>query len=155
MVCVKSAAVSVLVVACMVGCGGSSAPQEELVPLKGNVRVAGQPTAGIRVLFTPTGATTGTGAVGMTDAEGNYTAMHRTQKPGIVKGEYNVLFSRFLLPDGSPVPPGQSPTISGGRESVPAMWSDPAKVGTHNTITVTGDGKAADFALPKPVTHKR
>ena len=45
----------------LAGCG-SSAPvlTESLVPATGSVRIAGRPAEGVRLLFTPTGTTTGT-----------------------------------------------------------------------------------------------
>jgi hypothetical protein len=130
------------------GCGGETAPNEDLVPAAGSVRVGGQPAAGVRLLFTPVGSTTGTGGFGITDAEGKFELIHRSQKKGVVTGEYVVTFSRFRMPDGKPLPDGQSPFTSGARESIPTKWSDPTKKGSHNTVKVTGDGKSLDFGIP-------
>ena len=132
----------------LVGCGSAGPPEEVLVPVTGSVRVAGKPTEGITVVFTPKQGTAGTGGFGLTDAEGNYTLTHRSQKPGVPVGEYAVTFSRFLKPDGSPVPKDQSPYMSGGRESIPPMWSNIAAAGSHNTATVKAEGNKIDFALP-------
>ena len=137
-----------LVLVSMVGCGEAPPKEEILVPISGSVRYGSQPTEGITVSFVPKGTTTGTGAFGRTDAEGKYTLLHRTQKPGVPMGEYTVTFSRFLKPDGSPVPKDVSPTMSGGRESIPRVWSDIAKAGAHNTATVKSGSKSIDFALP-------
>jgi hypothetical protein len=139
--------VSLLLIS-LLGCGEAGPPDEVLIPVTGSVRFGGKPTEGITVSFTPKAGTAGTGAFGLTDVSGNYSLIHRTQKPGVPAGEYTVTFSRFLKPDGSPVPKDQSPTMSGGRESVPAMWSDIARAGGHNSATVKSDTKTLDFALP-------
>jgi hypothetical protein len=131
------------------GCA-PSAPVEELVPVSGTVRFGGQPTAGIRVLLVPDGATGGTGGFGVTDDEGKYTLLHRTQKEGVPPGKYSVHFSRFLMPDGKPIPSDVSPFTSGGKESIPPKWSDPTQKGPHNSVVVPEDGKTdLDFAIPK------
>lgn len=130
------------------GCGSDGPPEEVLEQVKGSVRIAGKPTEGVTVIFTPKSGTSGTGGFGFTDAEGNYSLLHRSQKPGVPVGEYSVTFSRFLKPDGSPVPKDQSPTMSGGRESIPPMWSNIAAAGSHNTATVKSESNSIDFALP-------
>ena len=55
------------------GCGENVAPPPklDLVPVSGTVKFGGQPTAGISVMFTPTGATKGQGASVVTDAAAN------------------------------------------------------------------------------------
>ena len=131
----------------LIGCGSDGPPEEVLVPVSGSVRIAGKPTEGVTVVFTPRTGTSGTGGFGLTDAEGKYSLLHRSQKPGVPVGEYTVTFSRFLKPDGSPVPKDQSPTMSGGRESILPMWSNIAAAGTHNTATVKAEGNTIDFAL--------
>lgn len=145
-----------LLAACLIvqalGCGGGAPPppKEDLVSVRGSVRVAGQPTAGIKILFTPTGGTGGNGGFAVTDDSGNYELIHsRTNQPGVAAGEYVVTFSRFLTPDGAPLPANVSPFAGGARESLPPKWSDPTKKGMHNTVTVKGDDKPLDFAIPK------
>lgn len=102
------------------------------------------------MLFTPAGSTVGNGGYATTDAEGNFELLHtRTNEKGVSEGEYVVTFSRFVKPDGSPVPPGQSPVASGGNESIPPKWSEVPKAGKHNSITVRGDSKPLEFAIPK------
>ena len=143
--------VAALLLMTAAGCSQSDAPPDEkLVPVAGSVRFGGQPTGGVRVLFTPTGSTGGAGAFALTEADGTFKLIHnRSQKPGIPAGEYIVQFSRFLMPDGSPIPPDKSPFASGGRESIPPAWSDLGRAGMHNTVTVTPDGgKPFDFAIP-------
>ena len=122
---------------------------EMLVPVKGSVRISGKPTAGVRVTFAPNNSTKGTGAIGMTDEDGEFELIHRTQKKGIVPGDYTVHFSRFLMPNGSPLASDESPYTSGAVESIPKMWSDPSVSSPHNSVKVTEGGKSLDFAIPK------
>jgi hypothetical protein len=146
---------AVLVASCLTfatsGCssGTVAAPPEDLVSVNGSVRIAGQPTGGIRITFTPKGATGGNGGFALTDESGHFEVIHtRTNQPGMTAGEYVATFSKFLLPDGSALPPNTSPFAGGAKESIPAKWSEPAKAGSHNTVTVA-DGKPVDFAIPK------
>jgi hypothetical protein len=135
------------------GCGGGAPalPEEKLIPVTGEVRFGGTPTAGIRVLFTPkgSGGNAAGGGFGMTDAEGKYKLVHRSNKEGVGPGEYTVTFSKFVKPDGSSPGPNESPYMSGAKESIPAMWSDPTKAATHNSVTVGEGQKPLDFAIPK------
>lgn len=140
---------SFLLAGLMAGCGPAAPPPEELVPVSGIVRLGGSPAEGVRVLFLPDGDTPGTGAVGTSDASGNYTLLHRTQKEGIPPGKYYVVFSRFLTADGKPIPPNTSPYMSGGKESIPPLWSDPTKKNTHNTVQIPEGGKLGlDWDVP-------
>jgi hypothetical protein len=134
----------------LAGCGSSSdAPHLKMVPVTGTVTFAGQIMPGIRVLFVPQGSTPGNGAFGVTDDEGQYELQQQEQTPGIPPGQYSVHFSRFVKPDGSPLPPDVSPTESNAVEAVPQAWSDPRQVGAHNTITVPDAGQTFAFAIPQ------
>src|SRR5258708_10145300 len=100
------AAVSVFAFLC-VGCGesGPKPRVENLVPVTGTVTLGGAPAAGIRVLFIPSGSTSGNGAFALTDESGEYELVHNaTQEPGTPAGNYTVQFSKFVMPDGAPVP---------------------------------------------------
>jgi hypothetical protein len=134
------------------GCGDKVAPPkaEALEPVSGTVKIGGQPAAGVRVLFTPSGAGSASGAWGVTDSGGNYKLEHNLlHEPGIAAGQYTVQLSKFLMSDGSPVPAGKSPFALDGRESIPAAYSNPVQAGPHNTVTVPKGGKTFDFDIPK------
>lgn len=132
------------------GCGASDAPPEEkLTPVTGTVKLGDQPAAGVRIMFTPVGSTTGGGAFALTDESGKYeVTSNRTQKPGIIAGEYSVQFSKFVKADGSPIPPNTSPFAAGGRESIPPLWSEPGRAAAHNTVTIPEGGRTIDFTIP-------
>jgi hypothetical protein len=136
--------------ATLIGCSGrKSAPVEKLTPVTGSVKIAGQPTAGIRITLAPNAPTPGTGGFGITDADGKFELVHKSQKKGVVPGSYTVHFSRFLMPNGAEVPPKTSPYASGATESIPKMWSDPTISRPHNTVTVAEGGKPLEFDIPK------
>ncbi len=134
----------------LAGCGDSVPlpPKEDLVPVSGTLKINGKPAEGVRVLFTPVGATTGNGAYCRTDGEGKFELINNTtQEPGIAAGQYTVQFSKFMKPDGMPVPEGKSPFTAGGQESISPLWSSAAQAGMHNTVTVPPGGKSFDFEV--------
>lgn len=134
----------------LAGCGSSSnGPELKMVPVTGKVTFAGQIMPGIRVLFVPKGATPGSGAFGITDEEGEYELLQQEQTPGVPPGQYSVHFSKYVKPDGTPVPPDVSPIESNAVEAVPLAWSDPGQAGPHNTITVPDGGQTFTFAIPQ------
>lgn len=124
------------------GCGGGSKVKvEKLVPASGIVQLDGRPTPGIRLSFQPV---SGTNAVGgywaMTDDEGKFTVMHLSKKEGLPPGKYEVLLSRRVKPDGTPLGENESPTMVQSRESISKMFSDPAMAGLHNRVDVSENG---------------
>src|SRR5882724_2691369 len=95
----------------LLGCGGPAAPpKEDLVPVSGTVKIGGKPVAGIYVSFVPNGTTTGQGAAGVTDDEGKYELEHNaTHEPGIPVGDYVANLSKWVMPDGKPLPKDTAP----------------------------------------------
>jgi hypothetical protein len=124
-------------------------PEENLVPVSGTVKVGGKPAAGVSVSFVPVGSTSGHGSFAVTDSQGFFELLHhQSQELGVPKGNYTVRFSKFLKPDGTPVPEGESPYMAGGFQSIPGKWSDPGQAGEHNKVTVPSGGKEFDFDIP-------
>jgi hypothetical protein len=139
-----------LVCPLIVGCSTSqAAPKETLVPVTGTVMIEGKAIPGVKVTFIPKGTTPGSGGIGVTDDSGEFELMNRSRKSGIVPGSYAVHFSLFKKPDGTPVPPGQSPTNSGGRESIPKLWSDVSISQPHNSVMITDATKPLEFTIGK------
>lgn len=111
--------------ACLLcGCGSDEPDYSaEVVPVSGTISTAsGEPVAGAQVFFVPTG-NTGRAAEGVTDEAGKYTLTTQNGGPGAVPGEYNVSVSKFVTPDGSPVPEGKFPADVGAVESIPPAYS--------------------------------
>lgn len=104
------------------GCGksGTQGSQHELFLISGNVTLDGKPLTDATVNFIPTGQTPGRGGFAVTDAEGNFTAQNYTQEAGLEAGDYNISFSKVTMPDGSPVPQGQSAADVGAINTLPA-----------------------------------
>jgi hypothetical protein len=138
-----------LLTAGLAGCGGATdAPHLSLEPVSGKVTYAGQPVSGLRVLFVPLNKTAGQGAFAVTEDDGSFELEQQSQDPGVPAGQYAVLFSRYVKADGTPVPPGTSPTESNAVEAISPIWNDPGQAGPHNTVTVPEGGKSFEFSIP-------
>ncbi|MGC1273533.1 MAG: hypothetical protein WBC44_07470 [Planctomycetaceae bacterium] len=120
------------------GCGGPSDGPERLVPVSGTVVMENQPVDGVAVIFIPGEGTKGTGAVGVSDAEGKFTLMHQSGEQGIEPGSYGVSFSRMRMPNGSPIPEGQSAADVGAVDAVPAHFRNPERPAFTETIPEEG-----------------
>ena len=108
------------------GCGGGAeGDPTNLVKATGQVVKGDTPVAGVNVSYQPDDGTKGTGGFGTTDAQGNFSLMHRSGKEGIEPGRYRVTLSKFVKPDGSPIPPGESAMDHNGKESMPAKLTNP------------------------------
>jgi len=145
---INSCLTAFMVTAC-IGCGGASGPHEKLVEASGLVKLDGKPTSGIRLSFLPTASTKAVGGCwAITDDDGHFTVMHLSNKEGIPPGQYDVLFSRRVKPDGTPLGETDSPTMVQSEETISKMYSDPAKIGLHNKVDITEKGATSlDFAL--------
>lgn len=132
----------------LLGCGsGRDANLPSLVPLSGTVTWGGRPLTGAVITFTPVGATRGTGSTGRTSPEGKYTLKARGGGAGAVAGQYKVVISKLVLPDGSDFPADSpvGPMDSPAREVLPSRYSDPER--TKLTARVPEGGGTVDFPL--------
>lgn len=128
----------------LVGCGDGL----RRVPVHGKVTAAGQPVDNAIIIFMPTGGTKGEGAIGRTDANGNFASLtgSREGAQGIVPGEYKVRVSRYINPDG---------TVLGAEykqadnplaiESIPGAYGGPEP---PLKVTVPDSGGAVDIQIP-------
>lgn len=131
----------------LVGCG-EKVPVEKappLAPVSGKVTMDGQPAPGVAVTFTPIGQTSGNGAYGSTDSEGNFKLQYRTGDAGVPPGDYAVVFSKLTQPDGSPIPEGQTAADVGALEQIPERYRQTEK--PQFPVTVPEGGKTFEFAL--------
>lgn len=134
------------------GCGESVAPppKEDLVPVSGTIKIGGQPAEGVSVSFVPAGSTTGQGATGVTNKEGHYELIHgASQKPGAPVGEYTVNLSKWVMPDGSPLPADKPPHMVNAKNEVPDRWGEKMPGGRGNQVKVPAGGGTIDFDIPK------
>jgi hypothetical protein len=135
-----------IIVAGLAGCSGSSG-NPNLVPVTGSVTLDGQPLAGASVAFVAAGDTAGAGGVGITDESGKYHLAHFREGTGAEPGEYKVLISKIVLPDGSPIPPGTTSVAElQTRNLVPARYSDYYNTVLKAVVTQVGTS-TGDFAL--------
>jgi len=141
----------------VLGCGGGGPKPEKLVPASGMVKLSGRPTPGVRLSFRPIENTKAVGGCwAITDNDGKFKVIHFSSKEGIPPGKYEVLFSRRVRPDGTPLGDNESPTMVESRESISAMYNDPARAGMHNRIEVPEKGVTdLDFNVSAAAPKKR
>lgn len=139
---------TVLLAVLLGGCGRSGEQPPNLVSVTGKVTLNGEPLAGASISFVPRDQTKGTGGFGATLPDGSYEILHRSSKKGIEPGAYTVLFSKFAMPDGSPIPAGQNATDVGATESLPAeLTNPPAERAVHVVTVRDGEPNSFDFDL--------
>lgn len=109
----------------------------------------------MQVRFIPDISTDGRGAAALTDQTGKFKLASLSPKgepiDGAIPGKYKVVFSRMLLPDGTPWIPApesnEGPATMGAREGLPLKYSDPAR--SKFMVEVVEGGPAQTFALAK------
>lgn len=107
-----------------IGC--SSGPTiPPLTPVSGVVTKDGKGLAGANLMFIPTAAE-GNGGLATTDETGAYSATYIRGGEGLPPGEYRVVISHRLMPDGSPEPAGVEPMDSPAKEMLPPKYSSEA-----------------------------
>jgi len=129
------------------GCSDGVAP--EIVPsleaVTGKVLIDGKPSAGVAVTFVPAENNTGNPCSGSTDASGAFSLTHRTGATGIPAGDYVVVFSKMTMPDGSPIPEGQTAADVMAVDQIPERYR--AIPNFEMTVSVPKGGKTFDFDL--------
>lgn len=136
-----------LLVGATVGCGGRKSNHPPLVPVSGTVTMDDKPLSGAIVTFVPSGSTRGDGANGFTDASGKYELVYRGNDKGVPTGEYRVVVTKLLMPDGSdfPIDSEVSPMDSPAKQVLPVRYSDVDQ--TTLTANVPEAGGTIDFPL--------
>ncbi len=133
------------------GCGSRKSNMPPLVPVEGVVILDGKPLAEANVQFHPVGNTQGRGAAANTDADGRYSLISPDGSKGAPVGDYKVVVSKLVMPDGSlfSAAEGVAPMDSPAREAVPARYNDYER--TVLTAKVPDGGGTVDF----PLTSRR
>jgi len=128
----KFGSVSLAIVAMfLVGCEGDSVG--EVVPASGVVTFDGKPIAGVSITLVPQEGVKGRGGYGTTGEDGSFELQSAPEVNGVPAGYYRVLFQKFAMPDGSPIPPDTSAADAGLVNQLPEVYSHPE----HSTVYVT------------------
>lgn len=133
--------VSSLALLALLGCGGGGADH-----VKGKVTLDGQPLKNALVAFIPMEGTKGVGGNGVTDADGAFT-IKTPRGEAIEPGEYRVVISKFLCPDGSEPDPDVPPIDSDASESLSPDYSD--RDNSKLRANVSSEKKDFPFELTK------
>jgi hypothetical protein len=139
-----------VIAAWSVGCG--TGPYEELLPARGTITLDGSPLDGATVAFIPAKSTQMQPSYGYTDTDGKFELKTPEGFEGVSPGEYRIVISKIVMPDGTAVPPGSQTGGAEGNESVPLPHSDPRA--TEN-IAVVVDGSEVfrvDIVSDKNIT---
>ncbi|NUQ66407.1 MAG: carboxypeptidase regulatory-like domain-containing protein [Pirellulales bacterium] len=134
------------------GCGGPDAPATSgQVPFSGTVTLDGEPVENAQVKFIPLSGESEP-AVATTDASGKYELKSgHAGAAGAKPGEYKVVISRLVKPDGTVAVagPDRSPmqlmVEDKATESIPPRYSEYQK--STLKATVPGGGGSQDFQL--------
>ena len=116
----------------LAGCGGG---RGDLAPVKGNVKLDGQPLADAQVQFAPQEGT-GVVALGRTDKDGNYEMMATRTAMGASRGVNQVRITTFEIEDHE----GKQKVI---RERVPTRYNSASEL----RVTVNAGRNTFDFEL--------
>ena len=111
-----------------------------LVPVTGTITLDGKPLDSASVMFIPVGTTKGNGATGYTNEQGKYELSTPKGDRGAPVGEYRVVISKMLMPDGTPYSgqSGLAPMDSPAREVLPPRFSDDTQTKVKATVPEGG-----------------
>lgn len=141
----RYAGLMIVAIVCL-GCGGGkSLKVPELVPVKGKITLDGKPLESAQVLFQPKGGTAGQGAYASTAEDGSFTLKYNSGQEGCPKGEYVIMITKLLTPDGKAVPAGQNAADVDARDIIPARYKDPDA--PLNSIMISGPNSDVNIDL--------
>ena len=122
--------------------------------VQGKLTAKGVPVDHATVVFVPV-ADKNEGSMGRVEADGTFRLFGpRSLKRGAIPGDYHVLVSRPILPDGRP----RNAAAGGGElpqaayESIPAKYSGTGSKGLSVTVPATGGAITID--LPEVLVEK-
>ena len=148
---VAAGLVAILVAGCTVICAVIVGCKAALAgpAVEGGVTLDGKPLANASVQFIPQGENRGQTGFGKTDAAGKFTIGPAGGKQrGAAPGEYKVVISKHVKPDGTDyVPkPDEDPMLGNHKELLPAAYSDAEKSILTANVPDTGT-KSLEFKL--------
>jgi hypothetical protein len=112
-----------LLLSVLAGCGKppARAPVQE-VPIKGVVKLDGNPLAGAEVVFTGPSLAVFTGA---TKEDGSFQLSSSFGGETVCKGPCKVTIGKWIMPEGAKLEPNMSPQLQGAKQLLPPRYSDP------------------------------
>jgi hypothetical protein len=132
------------------GCGDAGGR----VDVQGKLTAKGLPVDHATVVFTPV-ADKIEGSMGRVEADGTFRLFGpRSLKRGVIPGDYTVLVSRPILPDGRPrnAAAGSGELPPAAYESIPANYSGTGSKGV--AVTVPPKGGPITIDLPEGLVEK-
>tara|TARA_R110002111_G_scaffold262289_1_gene337817 strand:+ start:102555 stop:102923 length:369 start_codon:yes stop_codon:yes gene_type:complete len=117
-----------------------------LTPVSGVVLLNEQPLVNADLIFIPVETTPGVGGQARTKESGEFAVIYSRGGEGLPQGNYRVAVSYRLMPDGTPVPEGDTtpPIESPASETLPRKYSDY----DHSELTATvSPGKPIELKL--------
>lgn len=126
------------------GCERAALPLAPVaqIPVTGKVTLDGQPLTGAAVTFTTQSLSAFTAA---TKEDGSFQLSTSYGGEQVCKGLCRVTISKIVLPAGVQPEPNVSPWSQGGKESLPAKYSNPES--TQLKADVPEQGGQFDFPL--------
>jgi len=97
----------------------------ELVPLTGVVLLDGTPVSDVSLTLVPQIGVQGRGGYAKSTGDGSFEFQTSPEDMGVSPGKYRVLFQKYAMPDGSPIPPNTSAADAGLVNEMPALYSNP------------------------------
>lgn len=120
----------------LAGCsGGSESAPLEMIAVNGTVTVNQEPVPGVSIAFVPVQETLGDGGYGGTDDLGIFSLKYRDGRDGIPPGEYRVVFSRILKPDGTLLGPDEMAADAGAENVLPERYAAPETTPVRAVVT--------------------
>ena len=129
----------VLAVVSLGGVGCDSKPALDVVPASGTVFYDNQPIEGVTLTLVPQEGVKGRGGYAVSAADGTFKFQASPEAEGVVPGKYLVLFQKYTMPDGSPIPPGTSAADANFSNELSEVYSQPDQSPIYTTISDAGE----------------
>ncbi len=114
---------------------GCASRDPDLVPVEGAVTMDQRPVAELIVTFTPLGSTGGSGALGATDREGNFSLTNVRGGEGAYAGQYRISVYPAPTEEASDLP---TDVVSSGAAGVPDVYLNPNRSPLRGTVPELG-----------------
>lgn len=133
-----------LIACCLLASGCSQGKSYSVVPVSGRITLDGEPLAGARITFQPTGVDPGPGSFGTTDAEGRFSleTMEDTKREGAVPGTHHVQISTVVVGESA----GEEDAAPQAGKVLPTKYTD----GSLSYDVPQGGTTTADFDIKSP-----